>query len=363
MLPHGTDIFLGNAELAISDLSESTAVVAAGGWGMLAVEEVEELHQRQEKGQTNLFKLTTTSGKTLSCSPNQMLFARVDRHMKYFSVYLQERSTLGFRLGVSYDLVSEFTSPSVYKAEFEKGITTEIVDKIWIIENTTSIEEANFIQKFTAYKYGIPEVPFNAKKTEIDELGDVFTKMIYENLNTPANAEKLLKDSFMFSDLPHITMRFLDVYPPVSNAIHFVVFGGPEKQDRTGFSNLIQIGSKSKKVEDVKSMQGQKLRHGKWNLEVTRDHLDEAELFVKTLSHLDNLDVVKKIQINKKTPYYVLPASHVKRGMIVPVLGKDNSIDEEAVCKVDIEEYSGKLYAPKVRAVRNLIANRWFVGA
>jgi hypothetical protein len=361
MLPDGTDIMAGDAELAISELSEGQAVKTARGWGTLASEELEALGCQEREA--NLFKLTTSSGKTLRCSPNQTLFARIDQQVKYYSVYLQERSTLGFRLGISYDLIGEFTSPAVYKAEFERGVSTEIIDKIWIIENTTSLEEANFIQKFAAFKYGVPDVAFNAKKREITELGEDFTKMIYENLNTPANALKLLQDSYMQLECPHITLRFLDIYPPVSNAIHFVIFGGPLRPDRQGFSSLIQIGSKTKSFEEPKTNKRHVIKQGNWNLEVTRDHLDEAELFVKTLSHLDNLDIIKKIQIHKKNPYYVLPASHVKRGMIVPVLAENNTIDEETVCRVDIEEYSGKLYAPRVKAARNLVASRWFIGA
>jgi hypothetical protein len=361
MLPEGTDIILGDGQLAVDQLSEEQVVKTARGWGTLGDEGLEAL--THEERETSLFKLTTASGKTISCSPCQTLFARIDQQVKYFSVYLQERSTLGFRLGVSYDLVAEFTSPAVYKAEFERGVTTEIVDKIWIIENTTNVEEANFIQKFAAFKYGVPDVPFNAKKVEIVELGDDFTKLMYENLNTPANALKLLQDSHMQLESPHIIMRFLDIYPPVSNAIHFIIFGGPQKADKQGFSSLIQIGNKSKTFEEHKSQQRRAIKQGNWNLEVTREHLDEAELFVKTLSHLDNLDIVKKIQIHKKNPYYVLPASHVKRGMIVPVLADDNTIDEETVCKVDVEDFHGKLYAPRVKAARNLVANRWFVGA
>ena len=70
---------------------------------------------------------------------------------------------------------------------------------------------------------------------------------------------------------------------------------------------------------------------GKLQLEITRDDLEEAELFVKTLSHLDNLEVVKKIQLTRKQPFYVLPASHLKPGMLVPVIGRKGQIEEDTV--------------------------------
>lgn len=102
-------------------------------------------------------------------------------------------------------------------------------------------------------------------------------------------------------------------------------------------------------------------KHGLWFLEITRDDLEEAELFVKTLSHLDNLEIVKKIQLTRKAPFYILPASHLKPGMLVPIMGRNGNIEEDTVAMVEVEEYKGPLYNLQVRDLHNFIAGQWVV--
>lgn len=365
MFPKETKIYVEGDSVDVSNLAENSAVASGSGWGQISEGLVERVESQEDEACV-LFKITTTGGHTISCTPDHCFYARIDPSVKCYSVYLQERSSLGFRLGVSFDLIGELTLPSSHSAKFDKKALGEVTDRIWIIENTGSLAEANFIQKFSVYRYGIPDIPFQAKKTDLIDIGNDFTKMIFENIDTPSKAKALLDDSFMFLDSPHVTMRFSDSNAPVSSSIQFTIFGGPERPDGRGFSNLIQIsGAKEQnlKGEGEKTVRRRKSIHGNWQLEITRDDLDEAELFVKTLSHLDNLEVIKKIQISKNHSYYVLPVSHVKRGMSVPIVNNKGKIEEDSVCSIEIEDYEGPLYLPRISDYRNLIANGFFVGA
>jgi DNA helicase-2/ATP-dependent DNA helicase PcrA len=186
---------------------------------------------------------------------------------------------------------------------------------------------------------------------------------LFNSIDTPSRAHDLLRDWHMFIDHPHITMRLSNSSNPTSNSIQFVLFGGTERADTSGrYSHLIQISSpldpNRAEHRQFKRKQG---KHGLWYLEITRDDLDEAELFVKTLSHLDSLEVVKKIQLTRKSPFYILPASHLKPGMLVPILNRKGVIDEDTVASVVMEEYKGPLYNLQTHNLHNFIVGQWVV--
>ena len=130
-----------------------------------------------------------------------------------------------------------------------------------------------------------------------------------------------------------------------------------------GKSIFLQIQgiSDPNSAEQFKIARKQRSKHGLWYLEVTREDLEEAELFVKTVSNLDNLEVVKKIQLTKKAPFYVLPASHLKRGMLVPILNTRGVIEEDIVNKIEIYDYEGPLYDLQVNDLHNFITGQWVV--
>ena len=364
MFPAGVKIYSDNEPIEVSEVHEKCIGVSGAGWSEISKSEIESVESEEAEKKT-LFTLTTLGGYKISLTPEHTLFARIDHGMKFFSVFLQERSSVGFRLGICYDLIGNLTSPSVCKGEITGKEDIEIIDRYWIIENAGNINEANFIQKLAVYRYGIPDIPFVARVTDMVSIGQEYTKMIFDNIDSPSKASELLKDSYMFENSPHVTMRLSSNEPPISNSIQLTIFGGEEKSKTGTYSNLIQIsGAKESNIKSEGSaVYKHPGRHGSWQLSIARDDLEEAELFVKTLSHLDNLEVVKKIQLTKKNPYYIMPASHVKRGMMVPILTLKGELEEDIVENVDVGEYDGMLYKPSASKFRNIIANGWFVGA
>lgn len=364
MIPAGVRIYSDVEPKDIAEFKESDISVSGAGWSEITKSAIESV-KSEEVEKKALFTLTTVGGHSIAVSPEHTLFARMDHGMRFFSVFLQERSSMGFRLGVCYDLINDLASPSSCKGELTGKEDREIIDRYWIIENAGTINEANFIQKLAVYRYGIPDIPFVARLTDMVSIGQEYTKLVFDNVDTPSKAAELLKDSYMFENNPHITMRLSSHEPPISNSIQLTIFGGDEKSKDGVYTNLIQIsGAKDSNIKsEGNAVYRHPGRHGSWQLSITRDDLEEAELFVKTLSHLDNLEVVKKIQLTKKNPYYIMPASHIKRGMMVPILIQNGVLEEDIVESVNIMEYSGVLYTPSVAKFKNIIANGWFIGA
>jgi len=239
----------------------------------------------------------------------------------------------------------------------------EVTDRLWIIEASENQAQACFLEKYATFKYGLPNIPFSDKHAQ-SELSDNMIRELFNRIDTPSRAHQMLMDWLMFEDFPHITVRLSKTNPAASNAIQFILFGGAEKtRKQNGFVHLIRIDSSIElNRAEHKQFKRRMSSRGLWNLEVTRDDLEEAQLFVKTLSCLDNLEVIKKIQLTKKAPFYILPASHVKTGMTVPILG-DRGIEEDTVVSISVEDYQGPLFDLKVEALHNYIAGQWVVMA
>ncbi len=359
MLPANARIQCGNEFKPITDIREEAVVTGASGWSEINTTKVKDIFVNYDH-KDPLIKLTTARGNVLRCSPDQLCFGRINPLVRNYSLYLHERSTMGFRVGVSSDLMRELMAVNSMRADAFG--TQEIIDKIWIIETTGNLPNATFMEKFSTFKYGLPNIPFSAKHSDSD-LSEDLIKELFNQIDTPSRAHQLLQDWHMFFEHPHITMRLANSANPVSSAIQFVIFGGPEKTRGSGrYSHLIQIdGSMEQNRAEHKQFKRKQGKHGLWYLEITREDLDEAELFVRTLSHLDSLEIVKKIQLTKKTPFYILPASHLKVGMLVPIVGKKGDIIEDTVASVEFEDYQGPLYDLQTEHLHNYIAGDWVV--
>lgn len=360
MLAPDLQLICADKERLVREVREETALVGAIGWGEVGQEKVSDvLVSYDHKGP--LLTLTTSRGAVLRCSPEHQCFGRLNPLCRQNYLYLMERSSLGFRVGMSSDLNRDLFAMQNLKLDLFNQ--QEVIDRLWIIETTDNLLRASFLEKLCVFKYGLPNVPFSGRHVESD-LPDELILELFNQIDTPSRAHQLLMDWYMFEEFPHITLRLSNAQPGASNAIQFVIFGGAEKNRlKTNYCHLIRIDS----AVELKRAEHQQFKRrlgtrGTWNLEVARDDLEEAQLFVKTLSCLDNLEVVRKIQLTKKAAFYILPASHLKVGMNVPIMGSQG-IEEDAVVSISVDDYQGPLYDFRVARLCNYIVGQWVLMA
>ncbi|HOY68727.1 MAG TPA: hypothetical protein PLP29_17750 [Candidatus Ozemobacteraceae bacterium] len=357
MLTAETSFMSRDGSRSARDLREENEIAVAAGWGESAADEVADIFvQFDHKGP--VLTLTTSRGAKLTCSPDHPCCGRMNTVSRLNHLYLMERNALGFRVGLSTDLMKDLVSMQHLRHDLFHQ--QEIVDRLWIIESTENPAKAQFLLKYAMFKYGLPDVPFEPRPMEAD-LPDEMVHELYNRIDTPSRAHQLLLDWLMYEDSPHVTMRVAKAGQTASNAIQFVIFGGTERaRGRPGYAHLIRIDN----VQDPERAEHKQFRrrqtsHGQWYLEVTRDDDEEAQLFVKTLSALDNLEIVRKIQLTKKPAFYLLPASHLKIGMLVPTVGERGVIEEDSIVSIETTEHQGPLYDFKVRDGCTYIAGGW----
>ena len=359
MIPGNSKILCENKLTPISAIREDNLISGASGWGELGLTKVDDIFLNNER-QVTLVKLVSSKGHIVRCTPEQKCFGRINPLLRNYTLFLQERSNLGFRVGISQDLVHDLiTSNNLKNIKTSKR---DIIDRVWIIETTSNLPSATFLEKYATFKYGLPNIPFSSKATGAD-LTEKMTREIFNQIDTPSRAQELLRDWHMFISEPHIKMKLSDSGNPAGSAVQFIIFGGTDKNKDSGvYSHLIRIdGALEQNRAEHKQFKRKRSKHGLWFLEITRSDLEEADLFVKTLSHLDNLEIVKKIQLTKKAPFYILPASHIKPGMLVPIVSHNGKIEEDVVVSVDFEEYNGPLYNIQAHHYHNYIVENWLL--
>ncbi len=359
MLPVDAQIFCGDHLVSIKEVRETNKIIASVGWGEIGEAYVKDVYLNNVSN-TPLLRLTTARGAVLRCTPDQLCFGRFNNTMRTYSIYLHERSTLGFRVGITDNIVHDAIGMMTANNSFDVNHT--ITDRLWVIENNSNLTSATFLFKFIASKYGLPDIPFNARQKD-SMLNEQYVKKLFDGIDTPVRAKELLKDSNMFIEHPHLTVRLNSGDKAHSNSVQFTIFGSKEVGTNGRHSHFIQVQGTGdpNTSEQFKIYRGRVGNHGVWNIEVVREDLEEAELFVKTVSNLDDLEVVKKIQLTRKNSYYVLPASHLKRGMLVPILTRSGTIEEDVITKVENYEYEGPLYDLQVHDLYNFIVGQWVV--
>ncbi|MBP5470489.1 MAG: hypothetical protein J6Z11_14735 [Candidatus Riflebacteria bacterium] len=359
MLPTDAKIYCGHTMLEIKDVRENSRIVASSGWGETNDTYVKDVFVNNVSN-TPLLQITTSRGAVLRCTPDQLCFGRFNPSLRMYSLYLHERSSLGFRIGLTSDLIHEAVGMMMPNPCIDGK--RSVTDRIWLIENNPNLTNSTFMHKLVMAKYGLPDIPFISKHKD-SVLTDEHIKSLFDSIDTPVGAKELLRDSNMFIEHPHLTLKLSESENPNSDSVQFVIFGGKERGASGHYPHLIQIQgiTDPNSTEQFKLARKQRSNHGLWYLEVTREDLEEAELFVKTVSNLDNLEVVKKIQLTKKAAFYVLPASHLKRGMLVPILNTRGVIEEDVVNKIEIYDYEGPLYDLQVNDLHNFITGQWVV--
>jgi hypothetical protein len=75
-----------------------------------------------------LLKLITSRGSVLRCTPDQLCFGRINPLIRQYTLYLHERSSLGFRIGLSTDLLRDLLAMNNLRQDLFNQ--QEIIDRI-----------------------------------------------------------------------------------------------------------------------------------------------------------------------------------------------------------------------------------------
>ncbi|HVH83092.1 MAG TPA: UvrD-helicase domain-containing protein, partial [Steroidobacteraceae bacterium] len=187
----------------IEEISPGDLVMSCYGSGDLRPARVTEAIGRVRTG--HMLTLHLRSGRTLCSTPEHTHFAGYllgETPQTYF-LYLMHKEGIGWRLGTSQVYTKGQEKPMV---GFKQRSIQEHADATWIIRTHESENEARLDEVLTSLRYGLPTLPFTARKGGSAKglvHDPAYIARVFGSLDTDTAALRLLEDVGLDPDEPH----------------------------------------------------------------------------------------------------------------------------------------------------------------
>ena len=352
-LPPGSEISTTAGLKKIEKIRLGDLVMSASGWGKTAGVKVNKLTKRHFKGE--LLEIKTGTGKTLTCTPNHVCFARLDPVPGAHYVYLMQRRDKGFRIGVTSGMRS--SKDNALLNGLLVRTNQEVADAMWIIKTCATIGEAKYYEQLLSVSYGLPTTVFHVRGRRM-AMGQELIDRLFRELDTEKAAEKLMEDFGLNADFPHHRPYAVTRGGFNRKYVWFTVFGDCREKlsDKTHYHRIQLVTSGTAlKEKAARKFNVRPDKKDTWRIETSRKDYDEALKLANDISDLDGLAVVSRAKLTSEKPFHFMPAAHLHPGMKVPVL-ENGKIVEDTVARVRSHSYSGPVFDISVRNNRNFSA-------
>ncbi|MBK1669365.1 hypothetical protein CKO28_15105 [Rhodovibrio sodomensis] len=349
----GTPVTLADGRTKpIEEIAVGDGVLSSYGTGDFRAAEVSDVfHRRCNKP---LVKITTKHGRTLTSTPEHQHFADflLTRSPQRFFVYLMHKEGTGYRLGTSQVYTQGQKSAVV---GYKQRALQEHADAAWLVESFDSENEARAREVELALTYGIPQLPFVARKggsTKGLVHDQAAIDRIFARIDTHGNAQRLMSDTGLDPEHPHHRPRSRD-----SNRRNLVVTLCADRRGPTPMHRISMNGSDADgrdRLENLGlSVRSYRGRAGNWRFEtVFRDMGRVEEIKNGVQRAFPDVAVVQKANIlGDGLP--LTPARHVRPGMVIPAA--DGRYDE--VVGVDTVDAEADVYDLNIAATHNFVAD------
>ena len=154
--------------------------------------------------------ITLASGRKLISTPEHMHFAGfvVGRTPQQHMTYLMWREDKGFRVGVSRTYTKGQVKPVLGPT---LRCRAEHADALWVVSVHNTDAEARLQECVLAAQYGLPTVPFVARRRALHQIDESFVgnqallDQLFASLDTEKSGVQLLSDFGLSFDYPHYT--------------------------------------------------------------------------------------------------------------------------------------------------------------
>ncbi|NTV40658.1 MAG: UvrD-helicase domain-containing protein [Candidatus Moranbacteria bacterium] len=355
--PAGTKIRLADGrEKNIENILRQDKLLAAAGQGAVSTQEVTEKKAFPYK--RKLLEIKTASGKKILVTSNHLMFAKLSLNADVFYVYLMFKEKSGYRIGIVKG--ARISKSNQFSVGLNVRANQERAEKMWILKVCKTKQEAQCLEQYYGFLYGIPTLVFLAAGRNM-KISQKMLDEIYAKIDTRKRVEKLFADFDLDFEYPHHIPQ-ATIRNGISRvAINLTMFGDRRKGLVNNWGmHRISINSTNKKVEKILNVAGFETRAGKfgdWRYEVMRKKYAEAEKLLKGLCEILPQAVVnKKAILTDSKPFVFFTAANLRETMLVPIFQK-RKIVEDKIKSIKQVDYSGKVYDINVSNVHNYIAN------
>lgn len=348
----GMQVSTPNGTMPIEEVSVNQTVICASGQGETINGTVDHVSKKPYQGP--IIKVTTQTGKVIKATPNHMGFARVNSNPGVYYVYLMYKRGMGYRIGQTQGVRSR-------KGEIVNGLFVRLngehADKMWILRVCKDKAEAAYYEQLLSVTYSIPTMVFHTAGRKL-VIGQDYINKLFKEVNTDLAAEKIMKDHMIYEEYPHHFSSAVIRGQSIRRIINVNFFAGRKSGATNYCSHRIALITSGEELRSEAVGFGFPVRKGNrntWRIETERLIYDEADMYAKNLSQLEEgLDIHKKAKLTDGESFRFMPFSHFRPTMSVPVYD-EGKIVEDIIESVEVEEYDGYVYDLSVPDLRQFI--------
>jgi DNA helicase-2/ATP-dependent DNA helicase PcrA len=350
-LAAGTPVALADGSTKpIEQVCAGDEVLSAYGSGKFRPAKVTERVRLGRR--SNLLELRTRGGRRIVSTPEHTHFAGYllgETPQTYFS-YLMFKRGVGYRLGTSQVYTRGQARPML---GFKQRCLQEHADALWVLGTHASENEARAEEMLLSLRYGLPTLPFVARKGGSSNglVHDAkLIEHVFRSLDTASSAERLLSDRKLDVRAPHHRPQSRN-----SNRRNVVVTLCGDRRgtwpmhrisivgnDEAGRAALCSIGL---------SVRPAKAGSASWRFETCRRNFGELmEIAERARKVLDG-DLLLQGNLNGRSLPFI-KASSVRPGMAV--VTADGHID--IVTDIHPAEITCEVYDLNIAATHNFVA-------
>jgi len=355
--PAGTLIQTPEGQRPIESLRAGDTVLAASGRGSTLASRVNHVGHRHFDGK--LVHVVTRGGHTFSATPNHMVFTHLGVNPGLHYVYLMYRKDKGFRIGIASHARSDGVNEGL-QGGLRVRSNQENADKVWVLKVCQDRDNAHYWETFYAFNYGIPTTVFHVRGRRMSMSQENINRLFSE-IDTTANAQRLLTDLEMDERYPHYTPQ-----GTFRNQVNLRYFGdGRTTSQSPWHAHRVDLWSSEQELgEHLKSIgYNPRIRSRQnWRIGLNRLCYDDIQLTAEKLSQdAGNAEIVVGAFLTDRgssplTPRFsLMPASHLHSSMIVAV-EKNGFIVEDEIVEISRVPYNGEVYDLEVDNLHNYMA-------
>ena len=266
---------------------------------------------------------------------------------------------VGYRLGASQVYTKSQEKPVV---EFMLRARQEHADAIWIVSTHESENEARFEEYVLSLKYGIPTIPFVARKGgSVNGLvhDERYIQRIFSSFDTTTSASRLLECVGLSIRHPHFRPRSRS-----SNRHHVVITLCGDRRGATPMHRISLVGTDvaARNALEVAGLSVHASGHSdaSWRHETANASMASIQKSAEQISGMLDADIIRHARLGKNDPERPgsnsLPftsAASVRPGMVL--FDADGGYD--LVESVEVVPLDAPVYDFNIEGTHNFVAN------
>lgn len=341
----------------IANIKKGEEVVTAIGKGSLGYSRINKKFKKSKN--VRLITLQTEDNKKIKLTDNHILFSYIPKGKSgFFYVYLMNRQNLGWRIGVTNDLVT--------RLKLERS-----ADKMIVLKNCQTIDEARFYENFWSLKYNLPTVCFKERSGVL--IKGKWLKKLFKNLDTETAARNICEDLNIDIEKHQISLAavtrgqsqrikinlYLN-YREYKSKIKNKILLNPKN------SHCLHLETSNQKIVNKLKQMGYQLTRAKKGYRLRVQNLnfnfleEQAQIIQQATKGIIEYKFIAGKYGQKNQPALMLPAKNIFPGFYIPVI-ENNSVVYKKIIQKQEKIIKTTVYDLEIDKTHNFIANNIIV--